>query len=91
MTPFASKDILIFNSYLLMLRDLKFPVIKYNRKLGLTRANVGEHFWQYYIKSGDSFGVIKALWWEFRQETHETKIEIPDLWRKVNGGWQIVY
>lgn len=87
MTPFASKDILIFNSYLLMLRDLKFPT------KGFGCYELGRHKW--YMLDNSLSPHVKIYRWEFfHEDEYRSPFKfsyIPDIWKKVNGGWQIVY
>lgn len=66
---------------------LKFPVTKNGD------MQVGRHKWQV---EGVSFQEnVKAYQWIFRHDDpYRAAFKIaqaPDLWRKVNGGWQIVY
>lgn len=65
---------------------LEFPVIY--QEGTTTHANTSIHSWEYCRSSRKSKKFMK-LWWEFIGE--EVKTEIPQVWRKVNGGWQIVY
>ena len=62
---------------------LEFPL--FYQDVTTTHAWVGMHNWQCYIDSKKRM----KLWWDF--SGHEVTRVIPDVWRKVNGGWQIVY
>jgi len=90
-TPFDGKNILVFNSYLLLLRDLKFPIRKYE---GREFYEVGRHQWM----TSEFHPGVKFYEWNFFKPVKETEwenwstgVEVPDIWCKVNGVWQIIY
>lgn len=74
-------------AYLCLVNNLKFPVQKKDR----WHYSVGRHQW---MMSEFNQG-MKFYEWDFMKNRHNSEsgygVEIPDFWRKVNNGWQIVY
>lgn len=54
---------------------------------------LGDHEWSFY-KDYEVPGTID-IWWSFGGNYFEEEIEvgvrIPNVWKKVNGSWNIVY
>lgn len=76
--------------------ELKFPVsIEVPKgRWAFAMFKVGDHEWSVY-KDYEEPGTID-VWWtfggdEFEDDTHDMGIRLPDVWKKTNGSWNIVY
>jgi hypothetical protein len=80
----SSVDTLWAKKFILTTK-LKFPT------RGFGCNEVGRHRW-YDLETCNTFNPVLLYRWIFVCDDNGIKIlYIPDVWRKVNGGWQIVY